>query len=131
MRVHVLLRREGWDANPKRTYRLYKELGLQLCSKLAKRRVKAKLRADLTITAMTNQFWAMDFVHNQLATGRKPRILTIVDTFSRYSPVVDTPLNYRGEDVALVFGKGLPPGWLSPVDPGPPGRRVHLRHPDI
>ena len=28
----------------------------------------------------------MDFVHDQLATGRKPRVLTIVNTFSRFSP---------------------------------------------
>ena len=30
----------------------------------------------------------MDFVHDQLATGRKLRVLTIVDTFSRFSPAV-------------------------------------------
>lgn len=29
-RVHVLLRREGWQVNDKRVYRLYKEMGLQL-----------------------------------------------------------------------------------------------------
>jgi putative transposase len=45
-RVHVLLRREGWDLNPKRIYRLYKEMGLQLRNKVPKRRVKAKLRDD-------------------------------------------------------------------------------------
>lgn len=28
----------------------------------------------------------MDFVHDQLATGQKLRVLTIVDTFSRFSP---------------------------------------------
>lgn len=43
-RIHVLLRREGWDVNAKRVYRLYKELGLQLRQKPPKRRVKAKLR---------------------------------------------------------------------------------------
>ena len=45
-RVHVLLRREGWEINHKRTYRIYKELGLQLRNKTPKRRVKAKLRED-------------------------------------------------------------------------------------
>jgi putative transposase len=29
-RAHVLLRREGWEINAKRVYRLYKGLGLQL-----------------------------------------------------------------------------------------------------
>jgi len=41
----------------------------------------------------------MDFVHDQLATGRKIRILTVVDTFSRFSPAVDARSSYRGEDV--------------------------------
>ena len=43
-RIHVLLRREGWDVNAKRIYRLYKEIGLQLRHKPPKHRVKAKLR---------------------------------------------------------------------------------------
>lgn len=102
-RVHVLLRREGWDVNPKRIYRLYKEMGLQLRNKVPKRRVKAKLRDDRTPATMTNQVWAMDFVHDQLATGRKLRILTIVDTFSRFSPAVDPRFSYRGEDVVLAL----------------------------
>jgi putative transposase len=41
----------------------------------------------------------MDFVHDQLATGRKIRVLTIVDTFCRFSPAVDPRFSYRGEDV--------------------------------
>jgi putative transposase len=45
-RIHVLLRREGWNVNPKRIYRLYQELGLQLRNKTPKRRVNAKLRSD-------------------------------------------------------------------------------------
>ena len=45
-RVHVLLRREGWTINIKKTRRIYNELGLQLRNKHPKRRVKAKLRED-------------------------------------------------------------------------------------
>lgn len=37
-RVHVLLRREGWAINPKRSYRIYKELGMQLRNKTPRRR---------------------------------------------------------------------------------------------
>ena len=85
-RVHVLLQRDGWPVNPKRIYRLYKEMGLQLRNKTPKRRVKAKLREDRRPPVQVNETWAMDFVHDQLATGRKLRVLTIVDTFSRFSP---------------------------------------------
>ena len=45
-RIHVLLRREGWEVNVKRVCRLYREMGLQLRNKSPKRRVKAKLRED-------------------------------------------------------------------------------------
>lgn len=102
-RVHVLLCREGWKVNAKKVYRLYTEMGLQLRNKTPKRRVKAKLRDDRTSATRTNQVWAMDFVHDQLATGRKIRILTIVDTFSRFSPAVDPRFSYRGEDVVQTL----------------------------
>lgn len=98
-RVHVMLRREGWEINHKKTRRIYNELGLQLRKKPPKRRVKAKLRGDRKEATGPHETWAMDFVHDQLATGRKIRILTVVDTFSRFSPIIDPRFSYRGENV--------------------------------
>lgn len=98
-RIEVLLRREGWRVNHKRVRRLYGEMGLQLRNKSPKRRVKAKLRQDRTAATAANQVWAMDFVHDQLFDGRKIRILTIVDTFSRYAPAIDVRASFRGIDV--------------------------------
>lgn len=49
--------------------------------------------------------WAMDFVHDQLATGKKLRILTAADTFSRYVPVLDARFSYRGEDVVATLDR--------------------------
>ena len=104
-RVHVLLCREGWRINHKKTYRVYREMGLQLPNKTPKRRVKAKLRDDRKVATRPNETWAMDFVHDQLATGRKIRVLTVVDTFSRYAPAIDPRLSYRGEDVVQILEK--------------------------
>lgn len=42
-------------------------------------------------------------MHDQLATGRKLRILTVVDTFSRFSPAIDPRFSYRGEDVVQAL----------------------------
>ena len=36
----------------------------------------------------------MDFVHDQLATGRKVRVLTIVDTFTRCAPAIEPRFGY-------------------------------------
>ncbi len=102
-RVHVLLRREGWQVNIKKTRRIYNELGLQLRNKNPKRRVKDKLRNDRQEAVGPNDVWAMDFVHDQLAWGNKLRILTIVDTHSRFCPVADPRFTYRGEDVVRTL----------------------------
>ena len=58
-RVHVLLRRDGWVINMKKTRRIYNELGLQLRNKHPKRRVKAKLREDRQEAVGPNDVWAM------------------------------------------------------------------------
>ena len=98
-RVHVMLQRDGWQHNVKKTYRICKEMGLQLRNKTPKRRVKAKLREDRKDAIQVNETWAIDFVHDQLATGRKFRILTVVDTFTRFLPIIDPRFSYRSEDV--------------------------------
>ena len=112
-RIHVQLRREGWPINEKKTRRIYRELGLQLRNKTPKRRVKAKLREDRRPATRSNETWAMDFVHDQLATGQRLRVLTIVDTFSRFSPALQPRFTFRGADVVDILEKvarevGLP-----------------------
>lgn len=102
-RVPVLLKRDGWPVNPKRIYRLNKEMDLQLRNKVSKCRVKAKLRTDRTEPIHSNHVWAMNFVHDQLATGHKPRVLTVVGTVSRFSPAVDARFNYKSEDVVQAL----------------------------
>ena len=69
--------------NIKKTRRICNELGLQLRNKRPKRRVKAKRRQDREEAAGPNEVWLIDFVHDQLALGKKLRILAIVDTHSR------------------------------------------------
>ena len=87
----------------KRTYRIYRELGLQLRNKTPKRRVRAKLREGRCLATRPNETWAMDFVHDQLATGQKLRVLTVVDTFTRFCPTLDPRFGYQGEDVVQTL----------------------------
>ena len=102
-RIHVLLRREGWDVNHKRVFRLYCAMGLQLRSKSPKRKVKAKLREGRSAPAHSNDVWAMDFVHDQLYDGRRIRILTVIDTFTRYVPAIEVRERFTGTDVVAVL----------------------------
>ena len=123
-RVHVLLRRDGWRINQKKTRRIYRELGLQLRNKTPKRRVKAKLRDDRRNATRPNETWAMDFVHDQLATGTKLRVLTIVDTFSRFSPALEPRFSFRGADVVEVLERVRANNRIAGNDPGRPRHRV-------
>jgi putative transposase len=121
-RIHVLLRREGWEVNAKRVCRLYREMGLQLRNKAPKRRVKAKLREDRAAATAPNQVWAMDFVHDQLFDGTKIRVLTVVDTFTRLAPAIDVRRSYRGGDVVETLERvGFEIGYPKTIrlDNGP------------
>ena len=61
--------------------------------------MKAKLREDRKGAMQPNETWAMGFVHDKLAVGRKIRMLTIVDTSSRCAPVNDLLFSCRAEDL--------------------------------
>jgi putative transposase len=102
-RIHTVLRREDWHHGQHKTRRVYRELGMQLRNKTPKRRVKAKLRDDRRPATRSNETWAMDFVHDQLATGRKLRVLTVIDIFSRFSPALAPRFTFRGTDVVEIL----------------------------
>lgn len=79
-RLHVLLQREGWQINHKRVYRIYRQEGLSLRLKCAKKRVSVA-RVPLPAVEAPNERWSMDFVTDALADGRCFRVLTLVDNF--------------------------------------------------
>jgi putative transposase len=77
----------------------------------------AQLRADRTEATRSNHVGAMGFVHDKLVTGRKIRVLTVVDTFSRFSPAVDARFSDRGEDVVRTLERVcLQIGYRHPMD---------------
>ena len=81
-RLHALVRREGVRANHKRIYRLYREAGLAV-RRRRKRHGVAIERQVLERPAGPNQVWSMDFVSDALANGRRIKVLTIVDDYSK------------------------------------------------
>ena len=69
----------------------------------SKRGGQADLKQRIKEICETRVRYGYRRVHDQLATGRKLRVLTIVDTFSRFSPAVDPRFSYRGEDVVATL----------------------------
>ena len=91
--LHGLLKAEGAVQNRKRTYRLYQELGMQVRTRRKKKLVRP--RVPIEVPSGPNERWSADFVHDQLATGRRIRVLNIVDDFSRVcvAQLVDTSIS--------------------------------------
>ncbi len=102
-RIHVLLRREGFEVNRKRVYRLYALQGLNLRSKMPHRKRAAVPRAERILATKPNEIWAMDFMHDRLADGTKIRLLTIVDLYSRECVAVSVDRSFRSPDVVRVL----------------------------
>ena len=92
-RLHVLLRREGWAVNHKRVYRLYClycQEGLMLRNKKPKGHVSCQRRMERAVAAGMDESWSMDFIGDELFDGRRIRLLTIVDKFTRESLAIPT-----------------------------------------
>jgi putative transposase len=80
-RLWLLLNDEQGPINHKRVERLYRQAGLKV-RRRSRKRLKIE-RLEKPIFTAPNQEWAMDFVHDQLATGQRIRTLTIIDSFTR------------------------------------------------
>jgi putative transposase len=126
-RLHILLRREGVKANHKRIYRLYREEGLAV--RRRKRKRVAVARQPMATPTRLNECWAMDFMSDSLASGRRYRVLNVVDALSRESLAseVDTSLPALRvirvlEEIVVLRGY---PARIT-VDNGPEFRSVQL-----
>ena len=110
-RICVLLRREGWKVNRKRVRRLYRLEGLQVRMRVRRRKHMALHRGPAPAATGQAQRWSMAFVHDALIDGRAFRVLTVVDQWSRQSPLLEVGLSLTGKHVVAAFE-----GTVAPKD---------------
>ncbi len=120
-RLQILLKREGYVANHKLVERIYREEGLAVRRRHAKKLV-AIPRVPLPLPAGANDRWSIDFVSDALGDGRKIRALTIVDDYTRECPAIEVDFSLSGERVVrvlehLALTRGLPRAIV--LDNGP------------
>ena len=103
-RLFVLLRQEGEPSGINRIYRLYREEGLTVRKRRTRRRAVGT-RAPILVESKPNARWSVDFVHDQLACGRRLRILNIVDDVTRecLAAIPDTSISGRRVARELLF----------------------------
>ena len=123
-RLLVLLQRDGWQANHKRVLRLYQEEHLQVKQRRRKATQKARPEMKPVRVERMNQRWAMDFVSDQLANGRRLRLLTVVDEYTRECLAVEVDTSLTGQRVTsrvldrLQAVRGRPEGTRTDNGPG-------------
>ena len=101
-RVRIFLRREGHTMSAERTYRLWRNAGLQLPRRRPRRRVA--LSRPRPVPALgPNQVWAYDFVHDACANGQKLKCLTVIDEFTRECLAIDVAGSIRSARVIEVL----------------------------
>jgi len=111
-RLFVLLRQHGEPSGLNRIYRLYREEGLSVRKRRARRRAVGT-RAPILVEARPNARCSLDCVHDQFANGRRFRILNIVDDVTRecLAAIPDTSIPGRRvapELTALIDRRGEP-----------------------
>lgn len=114
--LHSMLKSESLVQNPKRTYRIYRALSLQVRTK--RRKKLNRPRIPMLIPSNVNERWSVDFVSDQLSNGRRFRVLNLIDDYSRecVSQIVDTSISgYRFTRLLnqLHASRGLPKSIVS------------------
>jgi putative transposase len=105
-RLTVLLRREGWQVNAKRVYRLYDEENLKVRS-VERKKVARRQRVTQGQASGPNQCWSADFVSDKLADGRSIRIFTVVDQFTRECVWLEADRSMNGAKVTTALSKAI------------------------
>ena len=111
-RLFIMLRREGEPSGINRIYRLYREEGLGVRKRKGRKRATG-VRAPLLVEARPNARWSLDFVHDQMANGRRFRVLNITDdvTHECLAAVPDTSISghrVARELTAIIERRGKP-----------------------
>jgi putative transposase len=101
-RLHALLRREGIVVNHKRVERLYREEGLAV-RRRARKSLPAVRRGRPAAPRRVDEQWALDFLQDALASGRKLRVLSVIDVFTREALALEVDTSLPGSRVVRVL----------------------------
>jgi len=111
-RLLIMLRRETRAIREYRMRRIYRELGLQVRPR-KKRKVRYVRGNVVAPVHAPNERWSLDFMHDTLASGRRLRVLMVIDDFTRECLAVEIDRGFSSRRVigvleAIAFERGLP-----------------------
>ena len=101
-RLHVLLRREGWQVNHKKILRLCREEHLLVRTR-RRRTTAAQIRVPLGPPSRVYERWSADFMSDQLASGQRFRVLNVIDQLSRKCLASEARFRFPAEEVTPIL----------------------------
>ncbi len=114
-RITALLHTEGWQVNHKRVERIWKEQGLKVPKKqLKKKRVYLNDESCIHLRPLyQDHVWSYDFISDRLSNGKKIRMLTVIDEYTRKCLTIRVDTQLKSDDVidvlsTLFLTKGIP-----------------------
>jgi putative transposase len=96
------LRKKRPDWSPKRIYRVYKAMKLNL-RRAAKRRLPKRERAPLYVPRHPDTVWSMDFMSDALACGKRLRTFNVLDYFNREVLNIEVDISLNSGRLVRVF----------------------------
>lgn len=114
-RITAMLNAEGWQINHKRVERIWRQEGLKVPRRQPKRRRLwlndgscIRLRPEYR-----DHVWSYDFLLHHTSDGRKFRILTLIDEYTRQCLAIDVGRSLKQDDVLdrltdLFLRRGIP-----------------------
>ena len=104
-RVHALLRRCGQTVNRKRAVRIWQKFGLQVPRVRQPRKRVRESQPLMPVATHPNEVWTYDFVFDRDAAGRRLKLLTLMDEFTREGLTIRVAPSFKATQVKV--------GWFN------------------
>lgn len=103
--ITAKLRQDGWVVNHKRVQRIWQKEGLQVPYRRNFKKAMGNSANSCSVkkAEYPNHVWTYDFVSDQTEDGRKLRLLTVLDEFTRESPAIEVARSMPAGDVISVL----------------------------
>ncbi len=103
--ITAKLRQDNWDVNHKRIQRIWQKEGLQVSYRRKFKKAKGSSGNSCAVkkAEYPNHVWTYDFMSDQTEDGRRLKLLTILDEFTRESLAIEVGRSIRAKDVIAVL----------------------------
>lgn len=104
-RLHVMLQREEIYVNHKRVQRVYRDLGLTV-KRNRRKRLSRALQPQPVLIAPGQQ-WSIDFASDVTASGRRLRVLSVIDSFTKQCHALEVDTSFPSRRVTRVLEQAI------------------------